>query len=414
VDLGLGHMFLKSYQALLSGLLCTVVMQTGCATKKPVASPYGPFRLLSLNDDSLLLTPAIPENHANDTAVNVILAGGAATLSMPTNCSVERGPFRLEQATNDAGPIRLTMPAPTRWLGDLQGREEPDAGDDVEALYSILADADQLQQKGCFAGAGTSIRDFIRQSVPMRPNESLFNAYGYRVERSSLELKPGMRLKIERAYFRPAEAGEEERAEKNFTGVSAMYFDVELTSDGLTRFLQVGDIQYSPKSVAQTVQQGRRDLGLRESPPELHYRLLFYTYLVPKKSQRSAAIIGSRDAGQLDELDRELRVQSDENCTTASAAHKVTCFEFDGFVTLSCQISVELNGKAKFVDWGAKVKDVLSKDGQAAAPKSLKIQRRFLNSYYDVRFAPGDSHVLSLALVGGDRLRWSKSGSVPR
>jgi hypothetical protein len=399
-------MLWKPNQALLSGSLCAVLMQAGCSAKKPVTSPYPPFRLQSLNDDSLLLTPAIPENHSDDAGIKLTLAGGAATSPVSANCSAQRGTFRLEGGPNGAGSIQLTMPAPKKWLGDLQGRAEPDSDEDIEALYAILADADQLQEKGCFAGTNASIRDFIRQSVPMRPNESLFNAYGYRVERSGLDLKPGMRLKIERAYFRPAEAGEEERAAKNFAGVSTMHFDVELTSNGMTRFRQVGDIKYSPKSLAQTVQEGSRDLGLGEVPPELHYRLLFYTYLVPKKYQRSAAIIGSRDAGQLDELDRALRAQSDANCTTASAAHEVTCFEFDGFVTLSCQISVELNGKAKFVDWGAKLKDVLSKDGQAAAPKSLKIQRRFLNSYYDVRFAPGDSHVLSLALVGGDRLRW--------
>ncbi len=404
-------MLLKPNQALLSGLLCALVMQAGCAAKKPVAATPAAFRLRALNDDSLLLPPAIPENHTNDAVVKVTLAGTVVASSVHTNCSAERGPFRLEQGTSDPASIQLTMPAPERWLSDLEGRAGTDGNEDVEALYAILADADQLQQQGCFAGTSTAIRDFILQSIPMRPNESLFNAYGYWVERSGLDLKPGMRLKIERAYFRPAEAGEEERAEKNFTGVSTMYFDVELTSDGMTRFRQAGDIEYSPKSLADTVQEGRQDLGLRDVPPELHYRLLFYTYLVPKKHQRSAAVIGSRETGQLDELDRALRARFDEGCQSVAATSGVTCFEFDGFVTLSCQIEVELNGKRKFVDWGTKVRDVLSQDAKSDAPKSLRIQRRFLDSYYDVRFTPRDSRVLSLALVGGDRLRWSKSAS---
>jgi hypothetical protein len=189
---------------------------------------------------------------------------------------------------------------------------------------------------------------------------------------------------------------------------------VELASDGRTRFRQAGNIRYSPKSLAQTVQEGSRDVDLSKVPAAMHYRLLFYTYLVPKKHQRSAAIIGGRSTGVLDELDRELRAQSEQNCETVSAAREVTCFEFDGFVTLSCQIQVELNGKAKFIDWGAKVRDVLFKNGQGEAPKSLKMQRRFMNSYYQVRFHPGDSSVLSLALVGGDRLTWSRSAGVPQ
>jgi hypothetical protein len=37
-----------------------------------------------------------------------------------------------------------------------------------------------------------------------------------------------------------------------------------------------------------------------------------------------------------------------------------------------------------------------------------------MNSYREVRFDPGDLSVLSLALVGGDRLRWSKGASSGR
>jgi len=92
----------------------------------------------------------------------------------------------------------------------------------------------------------------------------------------------------------------------------------------------------------------------------------------------------------------------------------VTCFEFDGSVAVSALIKVELNGKPRFLEWGAKIKDVLSKSSEVEALKTLRFQRRFMNSYYDVRFDPEDSNVLSLALVGGDRLTWSKSSSAPQ
>jgi hypothetical protein len=65
---------------------------------------------------------------------------------------------------------------------------------------------------------------------------------------------------------------------------------------------------------------------------------------------------------------------------------------------------VELNGKLKFIDWGSRIQDILPENSL----KSLRIQRRYMNFYYDVRFDPGDPNVLSLALVGGDRLRWSR------
>jgi hypothetical protein len=397
------HMPTKANQTLLSGFLCAAVMLVGCTVKKPITSAAAPFRLESLNADSILLTPAIPEGHSNNAAV-ILTLNSSTRPAAGANCSAERGPFRLEQGRNGPDSTQITLPAVERWLSDLEGREEADGSEDVEALYAILADLDKLQQKGCFADTEAPIRDLILQSLPMRPNESLFNAYGYRPDRGALDLKPGMRLKIERAYFRTAEAGEEEHAAKNFLGVSTIYFAVGLSSNGKIRFQQVGKIRYSPASLARKVRDGSRDLGLLGVPEELHYRLLFYTYLVPTERVLSAVIIGASNASQLDGLGEQLHTFPDAGCKRAAATNGAACLEFDGFVTLTSQINVELNGKPKFIDWGARIKDVLS---QNSLP-SLRIQRRYLNSYYDVRFDPADSNVLSLALVGGDRLSWSK------
>jgi len=360
-----------------------------------------------LNGDSLLFTPAIPESQASNTAVRMTLPSRTMDASARANCSAERGPFRVGQAKNELGSIEIELPAPERWLSDLEGRTEPDSGEEVEALDGILADVDRLQQEGCFSETTIPIRDFILQSVPMRPNESFYNAYGYRAGHSGLDLKPGIRLKIERAYFRSSGAGEEEHAEQNFLGLSTLYFDVELTSDKKTRFQQAGNIRYSPASLAHLVQEGNRDLALSNLPHESNYRLFFYTDFVPKRQKRSAVIIGGRSASQLDELDHQLRAMPEKGCKNA-AAIAVTCIEFDGFVALSSQISVELNGKTKFLEWGAKVKDVLPKNLEVETLKSLRIQRRYMNAYNDVRFDPKNSDVLSLWLVGGDRLTWSK------
>jgi hypothetical protein len=392
----------KANQTLLSGFLCAVVMLVGCSAKKPI-TPTSPFRLESLNADALLLTPAIPEGHSNSAAVTLTLNSSTRPAS-GAHCSAERGPFRLDQAMNVPDSIQITLPAPDRWLSVLEGREEPDGSEDVETLYAILADLDRLQQKGCFANTEAPIRDLILQSLPMRPSESLFNAYGYRPERGALDLKPGMRLKIERAYFRTAEAGEEEHAAKNFLGVSTIYFAVGLSNNNKIRFQQVGRIRYSPTSLARKVRDDSQDFGLISVPEELRYRLLFYTYLVPKERVLSAVIIGASNASQLDGLGQQLRTLPDAGCKLAAATSGVACFEFNGFVTLTSQISVELNGKLKFIDWGARIKDVLSQN----SVRSLRIQRRYMNSYHDVRFDPADSNVLSLALVGGDRLSWSK------
>jgi hypothetical protein len=404
-------MLLRPNPIVLFGFLSAVVMHGGCSAKKPITSSYAPFRLELLNNDSLLLTPPIPEGHADNAAIQVTFTSNTTPTTVRTNCFAQRGPFRLEQGRNDPDSIQITLPAPERWLSDLEGRAESRAGEDIEALYAILADLDQLQQEGCWGETNASIRDFILQSLPMRPNETLFNTYGYLEGRSGLDLKPGMRLKIERAYFRPAEAGEEEQT---FLGVSTMHLDVEVAANGKTRFRRVGNIRYSPASLAHRVQQESRDLGLILIPPQLHDRLLFYTYLVPKKHTRFPAIMGAGNASRLDELDRELRAHTDDSCKTVATARGVTCFEFEGSVAVSALIPVELNGKPRFLEWGTKIKDVLSRNSAVEDLKTLRLQRRFMNSYYDVRFEPGDSSVLALAFVGGDRLSWSKRVFAPR
>jgi len=297
--------------------------------------------------------------------------------------------------------MQITLPAPENWLGATKGQAEEDGPDAVQELYALLGDLDQLQQKGCFEESA-SIREFILQSLPMKPNESLFYSYGYRAGRSSVELKPGMRLKIERAYFRAVETADEEHTAKNSIGVGTVTYDVELGNNAKIHFRQIGNVRYSPRSLSQTFQDGDGNLSLNGLPQESHYRLLLYTVLVAKEHKLSAAILGADKAGDLDNLDEELRKHPEAACKYAATTPGVACMEFDRFVALTPQIEVELNGKKKFLDWGTRIRDLLSQDSL----KSLKIQRRFMNSYSDVHFDPGDRNLLALPLVSGDRLTW--------
>src|SRR5437016_4108735 len=215
-------------------------------------------------------------------------------------------------------------------------------------------------------------------------------------------------FRVEHAYFRPAEEGEEEHTAKLFLGVSTAYFNLQLTSDGRIRFRQNGTAKYTPPSLVHGVHDEISDLAISSIPQERYFRLLFKTYLVPQKHTRSTAIIGATKSSQLDELDKELRAHLAEDCKNTAAIYGAVCFGFEGFVTLTPQVKVELNGKTKFIDSGTRIKDLLSRS-QADGLKSLKIQRQFLNSYYDLQFDPADPNVLSLALVARDRVTWSNS-----
>jgi hypothetical protein len=320
-----------------------------CSAKRPITSNGPSFHLASFNNDSLLLPPLIPEDHPIDTAITLTFEGRVHP-APNSDCSAERGPFRLERSKNDPSSINISLPAPDRWLNDLEGRTEPDSHAEVEALDAFLLDLDRLEQTGCFTDTSLSIRDAVLQSMPMRPQDSYYNAYGYRLGRG-VDLKPGIRLKVERAYFRPAMAEEEDRSPQTFLGLSTLFFDAQLSGERDTWLRQLGDIVYSPASLGSTITEGSRDLGLASLPPEPRYRLYFYTDLVAEKHTRSAAVIGAASVGQLDELDQKLRANRNEDCRTAETPGAATCFAFEGFVTVSSQISVELNGKTTFIEW---------------------------------------------------------------
>jgi hypothetical protein len=393
--------------SLLALFLLTALTSVSCSARRPIGAMGSPFRLESVDGESVLFSPSIPDSTSNNSAINITMNVPPANEPGGTNCLAEEGPFRVELASEHADSVQITLPSTERWLGDINGLAGTD-GDAVESLYVVLTKVDQLQQDGCFLGAGSMIRDFILQSLPTKPPESLFSYYGYRPDRSSLDLKPGMRLKIERAYFGDGKTAEEVHATQNFTGLSTVNFDVdESGNDGKIHFRQIGDVRFSPDSLKGQVQDGSQESELVGILPEFHYRLVFYTLMVSKEQKLSAAIVGASSASQLDEFDHELRSRPAGVCKSFAATHRVTCVEFSGFVTVTSQIRVEMNGKSKLIDWGTRVKDLVDKDSL----RSLTIQRKFMNSYRDVRFNPGDLSILSLALVGGDRLKWSKAAT---
>src|SRR5205809_6385126 len=397
---------LNRRKTVISAALTAVFVLVSCSARQPIAPASVPFRLESVSGDSVLLTPPVPEGKDEYASIKLVLKSSPAPPGL--HCFAERGHFRVEQEKNEPNSVHITMPSPATWLSDLEGRLGSGGDSGIEALFTSLADLDKLREAGCFPETKLSIRDFILQSLPMKPTDSLFNYYGYLADRSGLNLKPGVRLKVEHAYFRPAEAGEEEHTAKLFLGISTAYFNLQLIIDCRIRFRQNGTAKYTPPSLVHGVHDEISDLAISSIPQERYFRLLFKTYLVPQKHTRSTAIIGATKSSQLDELDKELRAHLAEDCKNTAAIYGAVCFGFEGFVTLTPQVKVELNGKTKFIDSGTRIKDLLSRS-QADGLKSLKIQRQFLDSYYDLQFDPADPNVLSLALVARDRVTWSNS-----
>jgi hypothetical protein len=367
----------------------------GCASRKPVSSISPSYRLESVDGGSLLLSPNIPVPQSPDAPISLTLDGKRDASADRSTCTASEGTFRMEQEPHNPH-IRIVLPPPKEWLFGFQNSSSAEENYTIESLYAFLGDVDRAEGAGCFAATNDQARDYILQSIPTRPSDSLFNAYGYRLERSGVNLKPNLRLKVERAYFR---GGED--SVRNYLGVSDVLFDVTTDAGRMLRFQQVHAIQYSPGSLAQTDHEGSHDLAILDLEAQTHYRVLFYTHQVPTDRNFAAAIIGTNDPARLDQFELAMRADASPSCESSNH-DGLECLEFRGFVTVSVQVPVQLNGKTQFVDWGTKVKGVVPVKGR----KSFKMQRRFADAYYDLRFKRGDDSILDLTLVGGDRLTW--------
>jgi hypothetical protein len=357
------------------------------------------FRLQPVNNDLLLMTPPVPEGQPANSPLKITSGLFSIRPQQSSICRAENGPFKLEPKS-DSSSVHIELPSLSQWLQDLQGRSEVGSRDDFESLYAFLGEVDQLQDKNCFANTDAeTLKTFIIATLPSRATEGAFSS---RSSSGALDLTAGMRLKIERAYFDHAGVPQE----RDFQGIASNYFDVESDGGGKVRFRKIGDTQYSSSVVAEAAKASPRDVQLSSISEPFQYRLLFYTYLVPQETRISAAIIGATTVDQLDNLERTVRSRPDDICKQIGLATVPFCVRFEGFVTVSVQFSVTVNGDVKFVDWGTKVNNVLPGGSGTKKLKSLRIQRTFMNSYYDVYFDPRESSILSLWLIDGDRLSW--------
>lgn len=398
--------FPKPVQILLAGAAWLWFASAGCSARRPTAAVGPAFRLGAVYGRPVVFAPSVAESTPNSSGIHVQWEVSTAGVSTQKDCLAEDAPFRVEPAANRSHSLQILLPSAERWIADMRGIVDPD-GDATAALYALFAKLDQLEGEGCFGDDRFAVREFILQSLPMEPAEVLFNYYGYRSSRSGMDLKAGMRLKVQRAYLHAAGSGEHAPSSDSQEGVSFVYFVVKTLSDDKIQFRRAGEVHFTPTSLKRKFEAMGLESRLASLPPEWRYRLVFYGLQVPTDQKLPASIVGASTPSRLDELERELRLHPTLGCKNFRDLPAVSCLDFNGWVTVTPQVSIALNGKGKLVDCGTLLRDVLP-DGVL---NSLTMQRKFMDSYHEVRFKPGDENILALALVEGDRLTWSKSAA---
>jgi hypothetical protein len=380
--------------ALLTGLL----PQIACLHKREIRATSDAFRFQAVRDDVLLMPPPLSESQPANKPIKIRSEIFSFSPDHRPECRADVGAFKIEPQPGSTW-VQIEMPPPDQWMEDLEGRSEAGTHDDFESLSRLLNEIAELQKRQCFSSETAGmLRAFLIQALPRRPGEVPLMSYS---RFGGLNLYPGMRLKIERAYFKG-----ESHDLKDFLGVSANYFDFESVDPDRVQIRQVGDSQYSSAAVAAAAEDDLRDIALRSISAPMSYRLLFFNYVVPQEKGISAAIIGAPTNDQLNALEANVKPEPESACKEIGINSDSLCIRFEGSVTVSPQISVTVNGKARFVDWGIKLKNVLPDRSETKELRRLRIRRKFMNQLYDIIFDRRDPNILSLCLLEGDDLTW--------
>ena len=379
---------------LLLGL--AVLVASSCHVQRKVTLPGSSFRLTAIEGRAVLIPPPLIYFPADKPlTVDFQIAP-----SKQAGCEFSNDLFTVKAT---GGHVSLTMPSLNDWTKLLPYWETPSDKNVDRKLSAVFNSLESLESRGCLTnGSALTLRQLLRDSIPLRPGFGLYSAYGYGPGSIGLDLKPSTRLKIQRAHF-----VDERRTVDAYLGLTAVYFKPVENKRGQITFEQMST-DVSKEELRPLM---RLDLQLRNAAkPELAYRLLFLTTYVAKGVKRSALILGTSTANQMTSMEQTIIATPTMSCADLIAkTGKTSCVSFDGEVSVSAEIAVNLNGVATYVDFGASVRTTLASRKIDASTADLRVQRNFQGRLLPIIVDPNvQKDLLDLVLVGGDQLYTKK------
>ena len=394
--------------ALLFGLALLASILAGCRTARPLATVPATYRIVTEDEDHLLLPPPVPLEYAASDAVSL-------TLKVTPNrhhkgsCSVQGRFFHLAPSL-DKRTLVLTLPSLKTWqetLLDSQIGPRSDAF--LEDVGTFFDHVRGLESNGCLpAGTALPIRDLILASLPIRPSQGLFANYGYWAGKGVMDLRAGLRLEVERAYYRDTALNMAAKSLANYIGTSDATYEIE-EKQGRNIHFRLNGVAYKPHELSSRHDRGIPDFTLPKfASPAPFYRLLLATDFVPDRIKRAALLVGAATIDQINAVTKLFQARHGLGCADLTQANNVICVEFDGEVTVSPEVQVVVNGQIKYLIWGSTIRRLFAEQqvGQLTIPKTLHIERLFDTQYSEIHFPPDDDAILDLTLVGGDRVSW--------
>lgn len=202
-----------------------------------------------------------------------------------------------------------------------------------------------------------------------------------------VDLRPGMEVRIENAYYREGAAT---RTFADFLGTEVGHYQVR--PDGRLRLISVDSgVQQQPADQP-AVQQ-----LITAAQERYRFHRFFYEILLNRRAElRGAVVVGARSADELNRVSGQLLADPASVC----GASAPRCTVFPEKCTVSLEIEITVNGASRTVLWGSFLSNIAQK------PRRLELLRLYRGRLTPVEIDASDTAALRLPLLPGDRMRW--------
>lgn len=352
-----------------AGLLLLVALLGSCHGRRAgLRLPGSEFRLVTASpeDPGVLLSPPVVHAYNRDPIAFAIPVRGTGG----SNCRLGGEMYQLRVTRKEAV---LQLGSPGKWQ-DLLAQWDEVGNQAVESkVHEILSAPELLEQRGCLdAASALRVRQLLRETLPMRPQQGLFAMYWHRLGSGAFDLRPGLRLKIVRAHFnKPAD--ERKSPIDGYAGLTTVPYDCVEDAAGRVTLARHPVTVFAPESMRGKVREAPQDLLRLPSRPV--YRFLMQTSFLRTGTKRVAILLGTERVSDMRGLESKLAADPAMACAALTAGTRAAvCVPFEGDVTVSPEVRVTVNGAARTLGRdGAGF--VAGSEGSVACPAAADVGR---------------------------------------
>ncbi len=366
---------------------CLLVL-TGCGGSALFSSKR--YRIVKTPVASLVLPPLRDVKQSG--ARYVVEISRNAKLAPPAKsgeaCTLKQPPFELDA---DRKGWKLTMPLINSW-------PPPQVHSDTRLSANAFDDFSVLVDRSCVTPQqAPKLQRAVRESLPSTPGDSARYLTGMRLDEGSIDLQPGMRLKMETALFR-----NNSTSLSDYIGTRVSITKVIAGPDNNTVF------QAEPSSAASLAAE--EQTALLQAARFRYYRLFLLTLYVQSDVERAALIVGSNDIQALAQVLGQVREQPSSPCEhLATIQPSMFCKAYPPSTSVSVEVSVSLNGESRYIPAGSSIRSIFTPIKPPDLDTflgQLRIFRMYAGTDFPVDFSADPPAVMDLTLVNADRVEW--------